>query len=335
MHEIPSATNGHFPPPVRWQHLPAQPNAHTAPNGIISPHRQPQSLQNHIFGPTIGLAYSSYSPSNTATGPEQPIISRTARPDPIQRPKPQPPEQGPTFLHYQPPGTLPYSNVTSFSSQRPPSSHSVRSSFQSPIETRPSMSPTQGNRDVGPLAGFPSSALSNGMPPSTPFERHPTHAIATSPHSSASSNQSRPLSFSSTTRTAARNSFAHTPPPPSHHSPSAAMSGLSPTKHSPVQPLSSSGVGVASVLPPVQRLQPSPKLMGRGSPDDPIPPPVKSMTPEQEDRRRRENELRQNEQQGPRYLAPAALPVQSPVQQQQQHGPPSVGIHPAHGLSGQ
>lgn len=32
-----------------------------------------------------------------------------------------------------------------------------------------------------------------------------------------------------------------------------------------------------SVMPPIQQLQPSPKLMGRSSPDEPIPAPVKNM----------------------------------------------------------
>ncbi|EER39683.1 conserved hypothetical protein [Histoplasma capsulatum H143] len=45
------------------------------------------------------------------------------------------------------------------------------------------------------------------------------------------------------------------------------------------------------ILPPIQRLQPSPKLMSGASPDDPVRVPVKSMTPEQEDRRRREDEM--------------------------------------------
>jgi DNA-directed RNA polymerase len=36
-------------------------------------------------------------------------------------------------------------------------------------------------------------------------------------------------------------------------------------------------------------LEPSPKLMGRSSPDAPIPAPMKCMTPEQEERRQREN----------------------------------------------
>src|SRR5581483_4567963 len=58
--------------------------------------------------------------------------------------------------------------ISSVFSYRPSSSHSNHSqSMPSPIHTRPSMSPTQGNRDVGPLAGIPSS--SNASVPSTPF----------------------------------------------------------------------------------------------------------------------------------------------------------------------
>jgi hypothetical protein len=53
--------------------------------------------------------------------------------------------------------------LNSFDRQRPSSSHSNHSnhSLPSPIKNRPSMSPTQGNKDVGPLA-FPSPVALTG-----------------------------------------------------------------------------------------------------------------------------------------------------------------------------
>ncbi|WEW55750.1 hypothetical protein PRK78_001183 [Emydomyces testavorans] len=202
-----------------------------------------------------------------------------------QAPAGQHPEPHFKFIQHYPPPAVPHSTTTSFNSQRPSSSYSVPSAYPSPIQNRPSMSPTQGNRDVGPLAGFPPSAAPNGTVPGTPLNRNQAaHHPASSPYV----NQTPSTSFSSATPHA---SFAHTPPP--NYSQTVATSGLSPTKHSPPRapPTFSPSVGNTSILPPVQKLHPSPKLMGRSSPDAPIPAPVKSMTPEQEDRRRKEMEL--------------------------------------------
>lgn len=116
------------------------------------------------------------------------------------------------------------------------------------------------------------------------------------------------------------------------------MSGLSPTKHSP-RPMASGNVGNASVVPPVQRLQPSPKLMGRSSPDAPIPPPVKSMTPEQEERRQRENEMMaqtqaSNGQQVP-SLQPSFPPSTPVAQQPRQSQPVQPAVQHSQGFNAQ
>ncbi|KAL4953914.1 hypothetical protein BDW69DRAFT_148700 [Aspergillus filifer] len=160
--------------------------------------------------------------------------------------------------------------------RRPSSSHSTQSpTLPSPIQNRPSMSPTQGNRDVGPLAGFPPMVSSDGPTPWTQQTPRPS----TAHHASFSSIYSGNVSFA--TPTANRASSPH-----SQH----LLSGISPTKQSP-RPMTAGGMAGAPILPPVQRLEPSPKLMGRSSPDAPIPPPVKCMTPEQEERRQRENAI--------------------------------------------
>ncbi|PGG95142.1 hypothetical protein AJ79_10230 [Helicocarpus griseus UAMH5409] len=297
-----------------------------------------------------------------APNPAQPGSSLAPSPFPptngtsnaLPRPQVQQIGPAPQFLHYQPHGAN--SNASSFSTQRPSSSHSAQgASFVSPVQNRPAMSPTQGNRDVGPLAGFPPSNLPNGSLPATPHghnraQAHHQHTT-TSPYAIPnSSNPSRPApSFSSTstgaTATPARNSFTHTPPPPQypHQQTAPPISGLSPTKHSPAHPPTSSfnstgtTATTAPILPPVQRLQPSPKLMGRASPDAPIPAPVKSMTPEQEDRRRRENEMAMaarglNSGQGLSYspdVKPQMLEAVVPPQGQEQRQSGSKPATPA------
>ncbi|KKA20798.1 DNA-directed RNA polymerase [Rasamsonia emersonii CBS 393.64] len=221
---------------------------------------------------------------------------------------------------------LPKSIVNQHQPQRPSSSHSTHSqAVPSPIQNRPSMSPTQGNRDVGPLAGFPPSALSNGSVISTPFGQHQAPRPQNPGFPPLSSSFDRHPSFSSAA-SGVNDSFSYTPPP--QGSQGMSLSGLSPTKNSP-RPMTSGSVGSASVLPPIQKLEPSPKLMGRSSPDAPIPPPVKVMTPEQEERRQRENEMMAREAANGQpsslpHLTPWNLP---PAQQQSQ----SAGQHGING----
>jgi hypothetical protein len=218
--------------------------------------------------------------------------------------------------HYAPvPNPAQNAASASFNSRRPSSSFG-QSPMSSPIQNRPSMSPTQGNRDVGPLAGIPSSSPSGGTP--VPFGSQPRNIPSFgSPYPvGPPPNQSPSVSFSST-GPQPTSSFGQTPPPPSRYSPGLAMSGLSPTKHSPPRPPAFGGVGNASVLPPIQALQPSPKLMGRSSPDAPIPAPMKSMTPEQEDRRRRENMLAAQELMRQQQIVAPDTAQSSP------HNPPS------------
>ena len=173
--------------------------------------------------------------------------------------------------------------VGSFHSARPSSSHSGNGA----IQNRPSMSPTQGNHDVGPLAGFPHPQSSaNGSGSWSPF---PNQSYTTprpqSGHGATLPMSSHYPSYSATATPNGNPNPNHSSPPHSSHG--MGLSGISPTKQSP-RPLTSGSMAGAPVLPPLHRLDPSPKLMGRSSPDAPIPPPVKCMTPEQEDRRQRE-----------------------------------------------
>ncbi|OQD87756.1 hypothetical protein PENANT_c005G00211 [Penicillium antarcticum] len=169
--------------------------------------------------------------------------------------------------------------IGSFQSVRPSSSHSN----QSPVQNQPSMSPTQGNPDVGPLAGFPLVAPHA----SSPWNSYDTHATPR-PQSGHGVTNISAMSHNYPSFSAATPNGNHSSPPQSSHG---LMSGISPTKQSP-RPVTSGSMAGAPILPPIRRLEPSPKLMGRSSPDAPIPPPVKCMTPEQEERRQRENASR-------------------------------------------
>ncbi|KAL2837935.1 PHD finger domain protein [Aspergillus pseudoustus] len=247
---------------------PSLPQAQTSTHAIpfpSSPERRPQSSHISTFSPNR----APFSPSKSTNG--------------LAYSQEQAPKL-PPIHHFPPNGHGPLPSAPSFGTQRPSSSHSNYSpTLQSPIQNRPSMSPTQGNRDVGPLAGFPPMISSDGpAAPWTPYGLKQTSRPNTGNHLSFSSAHSGNVSFTATP-TANRGSSPYNGQP-------ALLSGLSPTKQSP-RPMTAGGMAGAPILPPVQRLQPSPKLMGRSSPDAPIPPPVKCMTPEQEERRQRENAM--------------------------------------------
>ena len=315
---------------------PIQPNAPSTVNGTIAP-AAPGQLPPRTAVPTNGYgsmpAFHSQPLANIA------MNQSPSRPPAVYQPtnvtgQPMRPIQQPLNIIQQYPAGVPpttYSSPTSFTSQRPASSSSMQGSRHSPIQTRPSMSPTQGNPDVGPLAGFPPTQPT-GAVPSTPFgARSQNNLNSGSPYPvGLPPNQSPSVSFSSTATPQQNNSFSHTPTS-NRYSPGMPMSGRSPTKNSPPRPPSFNELGnAATVLPPVQRLQPSPKLMGRSSPDDPIPAPVKNMTPEQDDRRRREEQLaaqqiahgQQQVQQPSQHTLPQNIPPLESAQPQQQHGFP-------------
>ncbi|OJD10013.1 hypothetical protein AJ78_08800 [Emergomyces pasteurianus Ep9510] len=324
-------TNGYPSALAQGQQL-LSPQTNTLPPGQPtlpqSPQRPSQPMQNGFYNlPPVSQLDSNRPPEvNSSLAPSAlPPPTNSPASNGLPRPRTQHLGRTPQFLHYQPPGQQLSSKTSSFTSQHPSSSPSAQAGagrFISPIENRPSMSPTQGNRDVGPIAGFPPSSTAPDNRPLLPLPATPRfnntqsqslmHTTTTSPYAISQSVPRPSHSFSSTT-TPARNTFSPTPSPPQYPTQTAPpTSGLSPTKHSPAHPqpplsntatsspFSSFGASASTtaaaatqppILPPVHRLQPSPKLMGRASPDAPILAPVKSMTPDQEDRRRREDEI--------------------------------------------
>ncbi|PYH99145.1 PHD finger domain protein [Aspergillus ellipticus CBS 707.79] len=268
-----------------------------------SPERRPQSAHTTSFSPPR----APFSPTKGMNGSTPSSKERFSKLPSLHQTMHLPPHNTESF------------NGGSLPARRPSSSHSGRSpTLPSPIQNRPSMSPTQGNRDVGPLAGFPPVASSDHSVPWTPYGQQQTPRPNTGNHASLSMHSGRP-SFMATP-TGSQSS----PPQSSHGVP---FSGISPTKQSP-RPMTSGGVTGAPVLPPIQKLEPSPKLMGRSSPDAPIPPPVKCMTPEQEERRQRENailqaQLHASNGQHSAMSSPSLnrIPPLGPSAVSQQHGP--------------
>jgi hypothetical protein len=156
----------------------------------------------------------------------------------------------------------------------------------SPVINCPSMSPTQGNPDVGPVAGvLQRNSTGNSMSP--PLFHSPTllhqnqrdaaqqnHAYQFTPHTNGNSNSHQ--TYSNVNNPNNGNQPQH-------------LSGLSPTKHSPapftsqthsssphIPPATTSrSVSGTLIFPPSEMLQPSPKQLSKS----PVPTPSKAMTP--------------------------------------------------------
>lgn len=158
---------------------------------------------------------------------------------------------------------------------RPGSSHSQGNSttpaarLPSPVVNRPIMSPSQGNYDVGPVAGIPpyaqrgtpSGSLSNG----TPVPRQPQQTSSSPPLSGVSpSKNPTPQAY-------------HRSPQPQQSS----VSPLPPPSAIPVKPITSPQPNAAAInqrsvsgtpiFPPAEKLAPSPEHMRQG----PQPTPSK------------------------------------------------------------
>lgn len=268
-----AATNSHYnlgqPVPRPSLPVPNPPQGFPQP---ASPERRPPAAAH--FGSSPPRA--PFSPSKSINGLTPSSREQLAKPMAGRYSLP-PSQQAHLLPHF---GSF---DAGSFS-QRPSSSHSAQSpNLPSPIRNRPSMSPTQGNHDVGPLAGFPVPPPPNGNVPFTPSGQHyarPNTASHPASHP-ASHDLTSSMHGGYPSLSATPNASQSSPPQSSH---GMHLSGISPTKNS-ARPLTSGGsAGGAPVLPPIQALEPSPKLLGRSSPDAPVPSPMKSMTPEQERR---------------------------------------------------
>ncbi|CAI7644807.1 hypothetical protein N7533_005492 [Penicillium manginii] len=276
------------PSPVKQTHaaLSSAQNGPSTAQTSTQPHLPPVTARAQYYVPPSPerRQYSANQSSFPSSSPSRPSFSPSKGMDapayPSMKPLPGVAHNGVSLPPMQPGPHLP--SFGSFHSARPSSSHSGHGA----IQNRPSMSPTQGNHEVGPLAGFPPAQQpANGSGSWSPFQNQSyTTPRPQSGHGGSFAMSSNYPSFSATATP--NGNHNHSSPPHSSHG--IGMSGISPTKQSP-RPLTSGAMAGAPILPPFHRLDPSPKLMGRNSPDAPIPPPVKCMTPEQEERRQREN----------------------------------------------
>ncbi|MCJ1387537.1 hypothetical protein MMC18_000380 [Xylographa bjoerkii] len=152
----------------------------------------------------------------------------------------------------------------SFDRQHPVSSHLPSDAF-SPLKDRSSMSPAQGNGDVGPFSSSPSVISppnGSGLPPYRPVST--TYPSTYSPQI---------LHQSPSTATPFGSSSSPLIPPPISRS-DISVPGLSPSKNSPPRPFTNHGISGTPIMPPAAHLYPSPHPQN-------LHAPVKGMTPEQ------------------------------------------------------
>lgn len=172
-----------------------------------------------------------------------------------------------------------------------PTSHVQQGLFPSPVLKRPSMSPAQGNRDTGPVAGVPQRSLSGTTtsPPSQPILELDQNKPINLQYKNLC--QGRRHINGESNGTDQGSNVDHN----QNHDQHQHFPGLSPTKHSPCLPsptpstvLATSSpsphlppevhgrsVSGTSIFPPTERLQPSPKQLSKS----PVPTPSKALTP--------------------------------------------------------
>ena len=205
---------------------------------------------------------------------------------------------------------------------RPASAHSqanVHSSpmphrIPSPIINRPTMSPTQGNPDVGPIAGVPGSSPSvqhasmatpytngnhtNGTPPQSTPNQQPISQNS----SFSASQQSTTLPVSGLSPIKQRMSTSPLPQPSL-----VPQKGIYSTPLSSFHAPASRSVSGTPIFPPAENLAPSPQQLNR----DPVPTPSKHSPP-----------LPQGGFENGHV--PKQPDAQTPTQQQQQHLQPGT-----------
>jgi PHD-finger len=163
----------------------------------------------------------------------------------------------------------------------------------SPVLNRPSMSPTQGNPDVGPVAGVPQrSQPGMGMsPPPQSATNQAQNITFTQPYN----NEHYATPYMNGTPNINAENANIKPDQQPHQYSQHHLSGLSPTKHSPSLPppalstaqntaspspyvpsaTSRRSISGTPIFPPTEMLQPSPKQLSKS----PVPTPSKAMTP--------------------------------------------------------
>ena len=238
------------------------------PPAPFSPNR-PVARPGSSSGQTVSFASSSNSSTfarpSSSHGQHPPYYNGV--PYQYQHYSSQSPPSRPASSHS--PNPYPTFNSTSYTIN-----NASNARMPSPVLNRPTMSPTQGNQDVVPTAGFPQSL------PGTSYVQPAIQQRTPGMYQSNGTAAYRP----------------QTTPGPLSRSPNMNyMSGLSPTKHSPVIPPpthirqkssmspppngpgASRSVSGTPIFPPAENLAPSPKQLSKS----PVPTPSKNASPAQ------------------------------------------------------
>ena len=267
----PSHSSQHPPPSVNPPQYPRLQSSSSSPPPI--PGQQHPYVQNHHSRPaqpTQQFSPIQYTPNQHAR--------------PAYPPQPQ--------YSQHPPHVQPRPSSSHDFTPRPTSSHNQPNgqALPSPVLNRPIMSPSQGNYDVGPVAGIPQKSPYGNSPPLAPAQLAngtPTLPRVRPHQTPSTSNQpQRPPSSSSAS--------SATPQP--YQTPMA-MSGVSPTKHpnvnSPLPPPSNVPTKISMsppraahthsartvsgtpIIPPTEKLIPSPEQLSHMGGQEGVPTPIK------------------------------------------------------------
>ncbi|KAK4944186.1 hypothetical protein LTR10_016299 [Elasticomyces elasticus] len=210
---------------------------------------------------------------------------------------PMPPGQQPPFYNSGPDqyqGSSPISRPlapTQTSPRQPVQSPSTGQRLPSPVFNRPTMSPTQGNMDVGPVAGVPQKS-------SATDQQVVNGAYASSNGHTQQAHDGGNLH--ATPRASGQPQFAQTPTtqpfsglsPKKQRTPAALpapsmipqkLNSMSPpvvlSQQSPTGPVERRTVSGTPILPPVENLRPSPEQLKNSSSTEPVPTPSKQPQP--------------------------------------------------------
>ena len=159
----------------------------------------------------------------------------------------------------------------------------------SPVFNRPMMSPTQGNMDVGPVAGFPQQSPSlgqdamnglsvNGFQPRQNGVTTQVHATprASSQPQEAQTPTTQPISGLSPQK---QPTPQHFPPPSIIPQKRNSMSPTLPPNAMAGGHVEKRTISGTPVLPPIENLRPSPEQLRKMSSNEPVPTPSKQPQP--------------------------------------------------------
>ena len=304
---------------------PAYPNVASPPPPLQNGYHPRPGSSGHVYPPhqqqqtAPSMHASSHSPPSYPAYP--PYYNNT--------PHQYPPYPATQRSHHSP-------------TNRPGSSHGAMNGMPptneqrlpSPIVNRPSMSPTQGNYDVGRVAGVQQKS------PPPPYQQSLSNATAQRPYNSQShhgqingvnrpSQMDGPVQLPNQSHLSGLSPTKHSPIPPPSAIPTKLSMSPSPYQHQSHPPLGTSpsmrSVSGTTIYPPSERLAPSPDQLRK----TPMPTPSKhSLSPEmrsmdqdqqmgREELRRVNEEIKENLQMSP------SLPTKVEVD--------IVGSHIAHG----